>query len=225
MATLSDGRDVVGNPIAFIVETEPGVRDLPLRRHLHLRHASDRRAVPADRRAARLHAPARALAPDARAGDLLDGRDGRRTRRLAQPRCSGSSSPSPAITWRSDEEVDRFVELVPKYDTTGRRRVVAPLVGETLVVEPGKPLDRERERRRGHLSDDGRRRAQPPPPGRRRARAADANPTSGPGDGVSRRLRPQVRANRDDGARPPDLRRGSRSELEHHRGRDLGTHG
>ena len=36
-----------------------------------------------------------------------------------------------------NEEVDRFVELVPKYDTTGRRRVVAPLVGETLVVEPG----------------------------------------------------------------------------------------
>jgi L-ascorbate metabolism protein UlaG (beta-lactamase superfamily) len=36
-----------------------------------------------------------------------------------------------------DDEVARFVELVPKYDTTGRRRVVAPLVGETLVVEAG----------------------------------------------------------------------------------------
>ena len=26
LGTLSDGRQVVGNPIAFIVETEPGVR-------------------------------------------------------------------------------------------------------------------------------------------------------------------------------------------------------
>jgi len=37
----------------------------------------------------------------------------------------------------SNDDVDRFVELVPHYDTTGKRRVVAPLVGETLVVEPG----------------------------------------------------------------------------------------
>jgi hypothetical protein len=36
-----------------------------------------------------------------------------------------------------NEDVDRFVEIVPRYDTTGNRRVVAPLVGETLVVEPG----------------------------------------------------------------------------------------
>jgi hypothetical protein len=36
-----------------------------------------------------------------------------------------------------DEEVERFVRLVPEYDTTGRRQVVAPLVGQTLVVEPG----------------------------------------------------------------------------------------
>ena len=31
----------------------------------------------------------------------------------------------------------RFLELVPKYDTTGRRRAVAPLVGESLVIEEG----------------------------------------------------------------------------------------
>ncbi len=36
------------------------------------------------------------------------------------------------------EDVDRFVELVPHYDSTGKRRVVAPRVGDTLVVEPGK---------------------------------------------------------------------------------------
>ena len=36
-----------------------------------------------------------------------------------------------------NEDVDRFLELVSHHDTGGRRRVVAPLVGETLVVEPG----------------------------------------------------------------------------------------
>jgi hypothetical protein len=34
-----------------------------------------------------------------------------------------------------DAEVDRFLELVPHYDTTGTRQVVAPEVGETLVVD------------------------------------------------------------------------------------------
>jgi L-ascorbate metabolism protein UlaG (beta-lactamase superfamily) len=37
-----------------------------------------------------------------------------------------------------DEEVQRFLRLVAEYDSTGRRRVVAPLVGETLVVEDGR---------------------------------------------------------------------------------------
>jgi hypothetical protein len=36
-----------------------------------------------------------------------------------------------------DEQVELFLQLVPKYDTTGQRRVVAPLVGQTLVVESG----------------------------------------------------------------------------------------
>jgi len=34
-----------------------------------------------------------------------------------------------------DAEVDRFLELVPHYDTTGRRQAVAPEVGQTPVVE------------------------------------------------------------------------------------------
>jgi hypothetical protein len=34
-----------------------------------------------------------------------------------------------------DEEVERFLQLVPEYDTSGRRQAVAPLVGETLVVD------------------------------------------------------------------------------------------
>ena len=34
-----------------------------------------------------------------------------------------------------DAEVDRFLELVPKYDTSGRREAVAPEVGQSLVVD------------------------------------------------------------------------------------------
>jgi len=34
-----------------------------------------------------------------------------------------------------DDQVERFKELVPRYDTTGKRQVVAPLVGQTLVVD------------------------------------------------------------------------------------------
>jgi L-ascorbate metabolism protein UlaG (beta-lactamase superfamily) len=34
-----------------------------------------------------------------------------------------------------DAEVERFLELVPKYDTTGSRQAVAPDVGDTLVID------------------------------------------------------------------------------------------
>ena len=34
-----------------------------------------------------------------------------------------------------DSEVRRFLELVPKYDSTGVRKAVAPEVGDTLVVD------------------------------------------------------------------------------------------
>jgi L-ascorbate metabolism protein UlaG (beta-lactamase superfamily) len=36
---------------------------------------------------------------------------------------------------RDDPEVDRFLELVPRYDTSGSRQAVAPEVGEALVID------------------------------------------------------------------------------------------
>jgi L-ascorbate metabolism protein UlaG (beta-lactamase superfamily) len=36
---------------------------------------------------------------------------------------------------RQDAEIDRFLELVCQYDSTGRRQAVAPEVGETLVID------------------------------------------------------------------------------------------
>lgn len=38
---------------------------------------------------------------------------------------------------RPDAEVARFLELVPRFDSTGQRQAVAPLAGETVVLEPG----------------------------------------------------------------------------------------
>ena len=67
MATLSDGRTVVGNPMAFIVETEPGVRVY----HYGDTCVFDMRLIGElyrpDGGSARLHAAARALASDTRA--------------------------------------------------------------------------------------------------------------------------------------------------------------
>jgi L-ascorbate metabolism protein UlaG (beta-lactamase superfamily) len=130
--TLSDGRQVVGNPIAFIVETEPGVRvyhygdtcifDMRLIGELYrptvglLGCTLPRELAPDLGR--RRSSPAR-WTPTRR----LDSRD-------ARPRDRGRV-PLPA----KDAEVDRFLELVPKYDTSGRRQVVAPEVGQTLVID------------------------------------------------------------------------------------------
>ena len=119
---------------------------LPLRRHVHLRHAADRRAVPADRRAARLHAAAGAARTGSRARRRSSPARWTRTRRPAPPRCSGSSSPSPATTSRPTRRSSGSSSSCPKYDTTGRRRVVAPLVGETLVVDGERHSDRREGR-------------------------------------------------------------------------------
>lgn len=37
--------------------------------------------------------------------------------------------------FEKDAEVERFLELVPKYDTTSGRKVVAPKAGEVLVID------------------------------------------------------------------------------------------
>ena len=135
-ATLRDGRQVVGNPIAFIVETEPGVRiyhygdtcifDMRLIGELYRPTVGLLGCTLPKELAHRIEGPGRFLTGEmdadeaARAAEML-----------------GVDLAVACHYLAPDDEVARFVELVPTYDTTGRRRVVAPLVGETLVVDAG----------------------------------------------------------------------------------------
>ena len=135
MGTLSDGRQVVGNPIAFIVETEPGVR---------IYHYGDT-CIFDMRLIGELYRPTVGLLgctlprelshliPGP--GTFLTGEmDADEAARAAE--MLGLELAVACHYLAPDDEVDRFLELVPKHDTTGKRRVVAPLVGETLVVDP-----------------------------------------------------------------------------------------
>ena len=137
MATLADGRQVVGNPMAFIVETEPGVR---------IYHYGDT-CVFDMRLIGELYRPTVGLLGctlprelsylTAGPGKYLTGEmDPDEAARTAE--MLGLELAVACHYLAPNEDVDRFVELVPKYDTGGARRVVAPLVGQTLVVEPGR---------------------------------------------------------------------------------------
>ncbi len=136
-ATLADGRQVVGNPIAFIVETEPGVR---------IYHYGDT-SIFDMRLFGELYRPTVGLlgctVPHELSylipgpGTLLTGEmDPDEAARVAE--MLGVELAVACHYLAPNEEVDRFLELVPVHDSTGGRRVVAPLVGETLVVEPGR---------------------------------------------------------------------------------------
>jgi L-ascorbate metabolism protein UlaG (beta-lactamase superfamily) len=134
--TLSDGRQVVGNPMAFIVETEPGVRiyhygdtcifDMSLIGELYRPTVGLLGCTVPHELLDRVPGPGRFVSGEmnadeaARAAEML-----------------GLELAVACHYLEPDDEVERFVRLVPEYDTTGKRQVVAPLVGETLVVEPG----------------------------------------------------------------------------------------
>ena len=133
--TLSDGRQVVGNPIAFIVETEPGVR---------IYHYGDT-CIFDMRLIGELYAPTVGLlgctAPWELShflpgsGELLSGEmNADEAARVAE--MLGLELAVACHYLEPDGEVQRFLELVPHHDTSGRRRAVAPLVGQSLVVEP-----------------------------------------------------------------------------------------
>ena len=136
MTTLSNGHSVVGNPMAFIVETEPGVR---------IYHYGDT-CIFDMRLIGELYAPTVGLLGCTLPRELSHLIAGPGTFLTGEmdpdeaARCAEMLGLELAVACHylaPNEDVERFVELVPTYDTTGRRRVVAPLVGETLVVEPG----------------------------------------------------------------------------------------
>ena len=134
---LSDGTPVVGNPIAFIVETEPGCRiyhygdtsifDMRLIGELYRPTVGLLGCTLPKELSHRIPGPATFLTGEmdadeaARAAEML-----------------GLELAVACHYLTPDEEVERFQQLVPEYDPSGSRRVVAPLVGQTLVVEAGR---------------------------------------------------------------------------------------
>jgi L-ascorbate metabolism protein UlaG (beta-lactamase superfamily) len=134
--TLSDGTPVVGNPMAFIVETEPGCRVY----HYGDTSIFDMSLI------GELYRPTVGLLGCTVPRELLERVEG------AGQIMTGEMDPDEAARAAEmlrlelavachylarDENVDRFVELVAKYDSTGKRQVVAPEVGEVLVVGDG----------------------------------------------------------------------------------------
>jgi L-ascorbate metabolism protein UlaG (beta-lactamase superfamily) len=132
--TLKDGRAVVGNPMAFIVETEPGVRvyhygdtcvfDMRLIGELYKPTVGLLGCTVPHELAATLPGPGRIVTGE------MDADEAARTAEML-----GLDVAVACHYLAVDPEVERFLELVPKYDTTGKRKVVAPEVGDVLVVD------------------------------------------------------------------------------------------
>lgn len=132
--TLSDGSVVVGNPMAFIVETEPGVRiyhygdtcvfDMSLIGELYRPTVGLLGCTVPRELLERVPGPGRILTGE------MDADEAARVAEMLGVEIAVASH-----YLEPDEEVERFLSLVPKYDTTGRRKAVAPAVGETLVID------------------------------------------------------------------------------------------
>jgi L-ascorbate metabolism protein UlaG (beta-lactamase superfamily) len=134
MGRLSSGQTLNGVPLAFIVETEPGVR---------VYHYGDT-AIFDMRLIGELYRPTVGLLGCTNPQELLETVPG------PGRYLTGEMSPDEAaraadmlglslavachyIGW--NEDVDRFLSLVPEHDSTGRRQALAPRVGETIVIE------------------------------------------------------------------------------------------
>jgi L-ascorbate metabolism protein UlaG (beta-lactamase superfamily) len=132
---LSNGQTVVGNPIAFVVETEPGVRiyhygdtcifDMRLIGELYEPTVGLLGCTVPHELAHRVPGPGRFLSGE------MDADEAARVAEMLRLKVAVACH-----YLEPDGEVERFLELVPRYDTTGERKAVAPAVGETLVVEP-----------------------------------------------------------------------------------------
>jgi L-ascorbate metabolism protein UlaG (beta-lactamase superfamily) len=139
MATLSTGERVTGTPLAFLFETEPGVR---------IYHYGDTCLFDM-RLLGELYRPTVGLLGCTDPFELED--PGEAPGRLL----TGEMSPDEAARaaemlgvelavachyLAATPDVAEFVRLVPEHDTTRSRAVLAPAVGETIVID-GAPAD------------------------------------------------------------------------------------
>lgn len=133
---LKDGQFVTGVPMGFIVETEPGIR---------IYHYGDTAIFSDLRLIAQLYRPTVGLLGCAQPDEIVS--------RVPGPGrlLTGEMSPTEAALAAeflnlqvavachyfdpNQPDVREFVDLVPLHDTTGRRQVIAPKVGEVLTFE------------------------------------------------------------------------------------------
>jgi len=135
MATLSDGRIVSGVPLAFVVETEPGVR---------VYHYGDT-AVFDMRLIGELYKPTigligcaqpRALAHFAPgAGRMVTGEQSPREAALTAEMLGVKLAVACHYSETCDPDVQEFLRLVPEVDTTGKRVAMAMESGQVLVID------------------------------------------------------------------------------------------
>jgi L-ascorbate metabolism protein UlaG (beta-lactamase superfamily) len=149
MATLSDGRQAVGNPLAFIVETEPGIR---------IYHYGDT-CIFDMTLIGELYGPTVGLLGCTQPWELKHLTPGPGTFITGEMTADEAARVAEMLKLdvavachylARDAEVDRFLSLVPEHDSTGRRQAVAPAVGETVILE----VDRGRVCARS-LDDEG----------------------------------------------------------------------
>lgn len=134
MSQLSSGQIITGTPLAYIVDAEPGVS---------IYHYGDT-AVFDMTLIGELYRPTVGLLGCTQPRELLGAVPG------PGEYLSGELTPDEAARVAEmlkidvavachylshNEDVDEFVRLVSKYDTTGRRSALAPRVGATIVIE------------------------------------------------------------------------------------------
>jgi L-ascorbate metabolism protein UlaG (beta-lactamase superfamily) len=136
VSTLSDGQPLSGVPLAFIVETEPGVR---------VYHYGDT-AIFDMRLIGELYKPTVGLLGCTQPRELLEAIPGPGTY------LTGELTPDEAARaaemlgleiavashyLASNNDVESFLRLVQEHDSTRRRLALAPHVGETIAVSGG----------------------------------------------------------------------------------------
>jgi L-ascorbate metabolism protein UlaG (beta-lactamase superfamily) len=135
VGTLANGQQVVGTPLAFVVETEPGVR---------LYHYGDTSIFDMSL-IGTLYRPTVGIlgcTVPAEIGHLVPGAgrivsgemDAHECARVAE--MLGLRLAVACHYIEPDDEVERFLRLVPELDTSGTRRAVAPRIGETIALVP-----------------------------------------------------------------------------------------
>lgn len=134
-SVLPDGSTVAGNPLAFIIETEPGVR---------IYHFGDTALYSDLKLTGELYRPTVGLLGCAQTDGLPDDPG-------AGTLVSGEMTPDEAALaaeflgvryaiathyMHPGAETTEFLKRVPARDTSGRRIALAPAIGETIEIEP-----------------------------------------------------------------------------------------